>query len=138
MEKTLSQAQRDQLLMNTAKEDLIMKKKMMRSFEQSNKTLEESISKMTECLTSIGDGTASGMRTLAMALSNPPPTTGVPRAPQVYYPHFNTYSGFASLPSYVTPSSRSSLHSQFNRIDNEEVTPQSIPGRGPSVGATGR
>ena len=122
--------------MNTAKEDLIMKKEIVKSFEQSNKTLEESISKMTEYLTSIGDGIASGMCMLAMILSNPPPTTGVPHAPQVYYPHFNTYSGFTSPPSYVTPSSRSSLHSQFNRIDNEEVTPQSIPGWGPFVGAT--
>ena len=61
MEKTLSQAQRDQLLMNTAKEDLLMKKEMMESFQQSNKTLEESISKMTMCLTSLGDGIASGM-----------------------------------------------------------------------------
>ena len=67
MEKNLSQAQRDLLLMNTAKENLIMKKKNMRSFEQSNKTLEESISKMTECLTSIGDGIASGMHMLAGA-----------------------------------------------------------------------
>ena len=75
--------------MNTAK-DLIMKKEMMKSFEQSNKTL-ESISKMTECLTSIGDGIASEMCMLAMVFSNPPPTMGVPHAPQVYYPHFNTY-----------------------------------------------
>ena len=34
MEKTLSQAQRDQLLMNTAKEDLLMKREMVKSFEQ--------------------------------------------------------------------------------------------------------
>ena len=33
MEKTLSQAQRDQLLMNTAKEDLLMKREMVKSFE---------------------------------------------------------------------------------------------------------
>ena len=50
MEKTLSQVQRDQLLMNTAKEDLLMKKEMMELFQQSNKTLEKSISKMTMCL----------------------------------------------------------------------------------------
>ncbi|CAH3023629.1 unnamed protein product [Porites evermanni] len=34
MEKTLSQAQRDQLLMNTAKEELLMKSEMVKSFEQ--------------------------------------------------------------------------------------------------------
>jgi len=96
MEKTLSQAQRDQLLMNTAKEDLLMKKEMMESFKQSNKTLEESLSKMTMCLTSLGDGIASGMQMLAMALSGQSQNN----VPQVPRPHFNTYSGFASAPSY--------------------------------------
>lgn len=46
---------------------------------------------MTECLKSIGDGIASEMCMLAMVFSNTLPTTGVPHAPQVYYPHFNTY-----------------------------------------------
>ena len=54
MEKTLSQGQRDQPLVNTAKEDLLMKKEMVKSFEQSNKSLEDSIPKMTTCLTSLG------------------------------------------------------------------------------------
>ena len=69
MEKTLSQAQRDQLLMNTAKEDLLMKREMVKSFEQSNKSLEDSISKMTTCLTSLRDGIAKGMQMMAMSLS---------------------------------------------------------------------
>lgn len=78
--------------MNTAK-DVIMKKEMMKSFEQSNKTLEESISKMTECLTSIGDGIASEMCMLAMVFSNPPPTMGVPHAPHILptFQHIHHY-----------------------------------------------
>ena len=72
MEKTLSQAQRDQLLMNTAKEDLLMKREMVKSFEQSNKSLEDSISKMTTCLTSLGDGMAKGLQMMAMVLSTQP------------------------------------------------------------------
>ena len=45
MEKTLSQAQGDQPLTNTAKEDLLMKRERVKSFEQSNKSLEHSIRK---------------------------------------------------------------------------------------------
>ena len=136
MEKTLSQAQRDQLLMNTAKEDLLMKKEMMESFQQSNKTLEESISKMTVCLTSLGDGIASGMQMLAMALSCQPQNN----VPQVFHPHFNTYSRFASPPSYgnnnyCTPLTRRSVPSQFSRIGSEEVM-QSINEQGPILGPT--
>ena len=87
MEKTLSQAQRDQLLMNTAKEDPLMKREMVKSFEQSNKSLEDSISKMTTCLTSLGDGIAKGMQMMAMALSAQPHNSTAhpaPRARQVY------------------------------------------------------
>lgn len=135
IEKTLSQAQRDQLLMNTSKEDLRTKKEMMESFPQSNKTLEESISKMTRCLTSLGDGIASGKQMLAMALSGQPQNN----VHQVSHPHFNTYSGFASPPSYgnnkCTPLTRRSVPSQFNRIGSEEVM-QSILGRGTILGPT--
>ena len=60
MEKALSQAQRDQLLMNTAKEDVFMKREMLKSFDQSNKIMKESIGKMTACLTSLGEGIATG------------------------------------------------------------------------------
>ena len=43
---------------------------------------------MTMCLTSLGDGIASGMQMLAMALSGQPQNN----VPQVSHPHFNTYS----------------------------------------------
>lgn len=82
MEKSLSQAQRDHLLMSTAKEDMHLKKDMLAAFERSNKTLDDSISKMTTCLTSLGEGIALGMRMLAMALANPPanPSPAMPYA----------------------------------------------------------
>ena len=37
MEKSLSQAQRDRLLMSTAKEDLLMKKDMLEAFQGPTK-----------------------------------------------------------------------------------------------------
>lgn len=56
---------------------------MMRPFEQSNKTSEESISKLTMCLTSIEDGIASGMQMLAIAFPKQPLTTSVSHVPPV-------------------------------------------------------
>jgi len=100
MEKRLSQAQRDQVLMNSAKEDVIMKKSMMEMFEKSNKTLEDSITKMTTCLTSLGEGIAAGMQMLAMALSqnqapaphHPGPAFPVTQAqPNMYPGHYSGY-----------------------------------------------
>ena len=86
MEKALSQAQRDQLLVNTAKEDVFMKREMLKSFDKSNKIMEESIGKMTACLTSLGEGIATGMRMLANAIAD----TRHP-APQAYPSQFNNH-----------------------------------------------
>lgn len=108
MEKALSQAQRDQLLMNTAKEDVFMKREMLKSFDKSNKTMEESIGKMTACLTSLGEGIATGMRMLANAIAD----TRHP-APQAYPPQFNNHymGGFTA---YHNDSAVGRTHAQFN------------------------
>lgn len=141
MEKNLSQAQRDQLLMNTAKEDLLIKKEMMNSFQQSKKTLEDSISKMTMCLTSLGNAIANGMQMLALALSGQSPNTRpTPQTPQVYHPQASTYGGFTSSPTYganssYTPLTTRSTPSQLNRIGIDEVS-QSSPGQGHILGTT--
>ena len=62
--------------------------------------MEESVSKMTMCITSLGDVIASGMQMLVLALSGQPQNNDVPHTPQVSHPHFNTYRGFASPYSY--------------------------------------
>lgn len=72
MERKLSEAQRDQILMSTAKDEVAMKKNLLDAFAQSNKTFEASMAKMTECLTSLGSGIASAMQMVAMALSGQP------------------------------------------------------------------
>jgi len=102
--------------------------------------MEESISKTTMCVTSLGDVIASGMQMLVMALSGQPQNNDVPHAPQVSHPHFNTYRGFASPSSYgnhsnCTPLTRSFVPSKFNRIGSEEVR-QSMSGQGPILGST--
>ncbi len=71
MEKTLSAAKRDQILMNATKEDLIMKKQMITSLEESNKSLQSTMQKMTESMSSMAEGISAGMRMIAMAMASP-------------------------------------------------------------------
>ena len=113
MEKRLSQAQRDQVLMTSAKEDVLMKKNMLEMFDKSNKTLEQSISKMTTCLTSLGEGIAAGMQMLAMALSQnkpvvPPHHPGHAH-PYTAHPHVyhSQYSGYGAPNQQFAGSNRS-------------------------------
>jgi len=127
MEKRLSQSQRDQFLMSTAKEDMVMKRDMLEAFDKSNKTLDDAISKMTDCLTSLGNGIAQGMQMLAAALSNsqpPPPQymqmqyNGLPQQsfpPQQCYPrhHYQASTPTASV-----------LHNRDSLLDNSQESPQ--------------
>jgi len=88
MEKGLSQAQRDQVLMNTAKEEVLMKRQMLQAFQRSSSSLDENLSKMTNCLNSLGEGISSGMQMIAMALAG----TG---------PHpIQTHAQYVSSPAY--------------------------------------
>ena len=116
MEKSLSQAQRDQFLMTASKDDLHMKKNMIDAFDRSNKTLDESISKMTACLTSIGDGIASGMQMLAMALANPSPPVNYPQPN--YPPQFGNYGSFSPPPS-VSPAVSYASRDRQASYDND-------------------
>ena len=72
MERNLSQAQRDKILLSTAKDEVAMKKNLLDAFAQSNKVFEASMTKMTDCLTSLGSGIASAMQMVAMAFSGQP------------------------------------------------------------------
>ena len=107
---------------------------MLQTFEQSNKTLDEAISKMTTCLTFIGEGISSGMRILATALAN---QTGANSPPahykqQHYPPHsqFGSY-GNSSVPSIMAHNTHYTGNrdvfpsSQFHCIDNDEGNGQS-------------
>lgn len=49
-----------------------MKGNLLDAFAQSNRVFETSMTKMTDCLTSLGSGIASAMQMVAMALSGQP------------------------------------------------------------------
>ena len=51
--------------MNTAKDEVAMKKNLLDAFAQSNKAFEASMTKMTDCLTSLSTGIASAMQMVA-------------------------------------------------------------------------
>ena len=95
MEKGLSQAQRDQVVMNTAKEAMIMKKQLLEAFERTNNSLDKSLSKMTSCLNSLGEGISSGMQMIAMALAGTVPHPNQTHAQYMsspaYVPNYNFY-----------------------------------------------
>ena len=91
MEKALSQSKRDQILMNSAKEDLIMKKQMIASLEDSNKSLQSTMQKMTESLSAMAEGISSGMRMIAMAMSGPTQQPFQPFQPLDYSNHGMMY-----------------------------------------------
>ena len=69
MEKALSKAKCDQILTNSAKEDLIMKKQMIASLEESNKSLQSTMQKMTDSMSLMVEGISSRMMMIAMAMS---------------------------------------------------------------------
>lgn len=91
MEKALSQSKRDQILMNSAKEDLNMKKQMIASLEDSNKSLQSTMQKMTESLSAMAEGISSGMRMIAMAMSGPAQQHFQPFHPLDYSSHGMMY-----------------------------------------------
>lgn len=126
MEKRMSQAQRDQFLMSTAKDDLLMKRDMLEAFQKSNQTLDDAISKMTNCLTSLGNGIAQGMQMLATALANPHPP------PPHYGPmHYNSNPHQHILPQQYYPghhhqastSVTNASYSIDSATDNSQETP---------------
>ena len=105
MEKALSQSKRDQILMNSAKEDLIMKKQMIASLEDSNKSLQSTMQKMTESLSAMAEGISSGMRMIAMAMSGPTQQHFQPFHPPDYSSHGMMYQSnmYGSPRGYNSP-----------------------------------
>jgi hypothetical protein len=95
MEKWLSHAQRDHLLLKQGKDDAAMKQQMVDAFDRSNQTLDNSITRMINCLSFLSEGIVSGMQMLAMALVGPQQHVRAPYPPHPYQPNFN---GMPTIP----------------------------------------
>ena len=134
MEKGLSQAQRDHLLLKQGKEDALIKQQMVDAFDRSNQTLENSITKMTNCLSSLGEGIASGMQMLAMALAGPQQQVRVQyphplesnfnrlqTAPNMYPRHYQPRQPQPQVPQpYPYPGSEPPRHGYRFPVDHED------------------
>ena len=77
--------------MNSAKEDLIMKKQMIASLEESNKSLQSTMQKMTDSLSVMAEGISSGIRMIAMAMFGQTQHQFHPSHPVGYNSHAMTY-----------------------------------------------
>lgn len=69
LEKPLSAAKRDEVLMRSAREDLQLKKKTMEQLQESQASFQQLASSMTSSLQSIGRGISEGLGLLAVALN---------------------------------------------------------------------
>ena len=82
LQKPLSAAKRDQVLMNATKEDLQLKKDFMLQMKKSQETFNEISSKLSTSIESLGKGISEGLGLLAMALN---PAMANERYPAVPY-----------------------------------------------------
>ena len=77
MEKQLSAAQRDQLLISEAKEDAQFRKDLAQAMRESTASFNESIKNISEAMVSLGAGVCRSIEMLSHALQEP----NVVRAP---------------------------------------------------------
>lgn len=72
----------------------------MAAFEKSNQSLDQSINKMTNCSSAIGDGIGSGIKMMAQAFTQQPPDyVPAPYPPQYMYGSPGMMSSTVRMPS---------------------------------------
>ena len=97
LEKPLSAARRDEVLLRAVKEDIALKKQHMSNMQESQNALIEMAKSMSSSLNTLGKSVSDGLGLLAMALNpnvmqlannihNPTPPINQARA-QVFYPN---------------------------------------------------
>ena len=89
LEKRLTAAQRDQKLLQSAKEDICLRKEMMDCFRESTTTTAKAIEQMSQTMKGISEGIVQGMALLANALA-------APRHPYFQHPvqpHYHQQAG---------------------------------------------
>lgn len=71
LEKRLTAAQRDQKLLEAAKEDVCLRKEMMDCFKESTATTAKAMEQMSQTMKGLSEGIVQGMALLANALATP-------------------------------------------------------------------
>lgn len=132
LEKKLTSAQRDQKLLEAAKEDACVRREMMDCFKESAANTAKAIECMSETMKGLSDGILQGMTLLANAIATPQNNTHVPQMPPTVSPAQPNYyhqSGtqlfqpagyYQPIPASVVPhlSSRHHHRASANQVLN--------------------
>ena len=119
--KGLSQAQRDHLLLKQEQDDAAMKQQMVDAFDRSNQTLDYSITRMTNCLSSLGEGIASGMQMLAMALAGQHHINPILIACRQYLSILTTISQDSHNPTHTQEMNLQGMFTSFLKIKKKMI-----------------
>ena len=118
MERNLSAAQRDQILINEAKEDAQFRKDLTQALRESTESFSNSIKEVSAAMMGIGAGISQSVQMLTSALLQPqPPNQPIPNPAQnIYYQGYPTNQGYFSQ----MLNSNSQTSSQFPSTSNDK------------------
>ena len=103
LEKRLTSAQRDQKLLETAKEDTLMRREMMDCFKESSRSTAQAIENMSETMKGLAQGITQGIALLANALTSQPQQTYAPPYQPPYSQQPTTTNYHYELPPHMPP-----------------------------------
>ena len=103
LEKRLTSAQRDQKLLEAAKEDTLMRREMMDCFKESSRSTARAIENMSETMKGLAQGITQGIALLANALTSQPQQTYAPQYQPPYSQQPTTTSYHYELPPHMPP-----------------------------------
>ena len=116
LERKLSAAQRDQLLLKEAKEDAQLKCDVAEAIRQSNESFSNSIQQMSNSMLQVGQGLAKSIEMMTTAMVAAPQHTPAPFNIHPQYGHFQHVNNFAGSPGFPFDVQHSSGH-QFHGSD---------------------
>lgn len=121
LEKRLTSAQRDQKLLESAREDTLMRKEMMDSFKESSRSTAIAIQNMSETMKGLAQGLTQSIAILANALQ---PHMYSSQCGQNYNQQFNAspsyYSANMQRRSGATTFATQSADTECNVLENED------------------
>ena len=125
LERKLSAAQRDQLLLKEAKEDTQLKRDIAKAIRQPNESFSDSIQQMSNSMLQVAQGltTSIEMMTKAMVPQHAPASASAPFNIHPKYGHFqhvNNYAGSPGFPFDMQHNSGHQFHSSETGNSNND------------------
>ena len=94
MERQLSAAQRDQLLMQESKEDSQFKKDMTEAIKQSDQTFANAMQQMSQSIVQVAEGLTQSMKVISQVFMQPVMQSN--NQQQAFTPYQQPYTGLTS------------------------------------------